>query len=52
MRSESRKYDPNVNIVTWSGVATGEDEVEGEQLESESWFGKDREKNVGFDLGK
>ena len=50
MRSKTCEDDPSINIVTRSGVATGEDKVEGKQLDSDSWFRKVNERNVGFDL--
>lgn len=50
MRSEPRKDDPSINIVTWSGISTGEDKVEGKQLVSDIWFWRADEKNVGFCL--
>ena len=52
MRSEPRKDNPSINIVTWSGMATGEDKVEGKQPASKLWFRRTGEKNVGFDLHK
>lgn len=48
MRVESRKEDPNVNIVLQSGIATGDDK--GKQLEDSASVHKAPEKEAEFDL--
>jgi len=50
MRSELHEDDPNISIVTWSDVATGEEKVEVKQPELDSWVQKTGESNVGFDF--
>lgn len=50
MRSEPRKDEPSVNIVTWSGIATGEDK--GKKPEESIWVRKAADKDVGFNLNK
>lgn len=40
----------SINIVMRSGVAIGEDKVEGKEPKSDSWVRKASERNVGFDL--
>lgn len=47
MRSELCEENPIVNIVTQSGIATGEDKVEGKL---DTWVHRAGEKNVGFEL--
>jgi len=48
MRSEPREEDPNVNIVLWSGITTGEDK--GKQPEDSTWVRKAPMKEAEFDL--
>lgn len=48
MISEPHEGDLSINIVTWSGVATSEDKVEGRKLELDSWFRKDGENMLGL----
>lgn len=50
MRFEPCEDNPSVNIVTRSGIATGEDKVEGKKPISNTWVCRVGEKNVGFDL--
>jgi len=48
MKAENREEDLNVNIVLWSGIATGGDK--GKQPEDNAWVLKALEKEVEFDL--
>lgn len=48
MRVEHQEEDPNVNIVLWSGVVTGEDK--GKKPKEIEWVCKALEKEVRFDL--
>lgn len=52
MWSEPHEDNPRISIVTWSGVATGEDRVEGKNLVVDTWVRKAGEKNIWFDLQK
>jgi len=50
MRAKPHKEDHSVNIVTRSGVATGEEK--GKQPQAKCWVHKATKKEVYFDLNK
>lgn len=50
MRSETHEDGPSVNIVTWSGIATGADK--GKKLEENVWVHKAVDREVGCYLNK
>jgi len=50
MRAEPHEEEHNINIVTRSGIAMGEDK--GKHPETKGWVRKAAEKEVGFDLNR